>query len=304
MDLGRKIADGTEGTGLEGVSEARREAHRAHHAQFVFAKAIEGPPDGANDSGLDVALAPDEIHNLLRFRIEQQRVDGKVAALHVFLRGPRVDDAIGMAAVGIADIGAEGRHFDLRRIAPIGTLGHNDHSELRSHSQAGWKELLHILRGGIGGHVVIGGLALEQNIAHTSAHQVGLMAGLTESPTNMVGQRARVHMRDRIIFERCRCEKPRSPNSVHDSLESRSLCNSSEPPSCSFEKPNRSRRRSVMRARRSSFSRRPGSSRSPWPEVEENDESATPTRRSRAGLFQARSKRARTAASRTWSRSE
>jgi len=55
-----------------------------------------------------------------------------------------------------------------------------DYSELCSHG-VGVRKNLHYLCGGCaGGHVVVGGLALEQKIAHASAGQVGLKALLAQ----------------------------------------------------------------------------------------------------------------------------
>ena len=58
------------------------------------------------------APATNEVENLVGLGIEEERVDGEVAAAHVFFRGTAVFDAVGMAAVGIADVGAEGGDFD------------------------------------------------------------------------------------------------------------------------------------------------------------------------------------------------
>ncbi len=61
MDLCSKFADSGEGSGLDGVAEAGREAHGAQHAEFVFGEATNGIADGANDAGFEVSLAADEV---------------------------------------------------------------------------------------------------------------------------------------------------------------------------------------------------------------------------------------------------
>ena len=96
------------------VAESRREPNRAHHAQLVLAKAIFGMPDRANDSGSQIIAPAHKIENFVGFGIEQQRVDREIAALHVFLRRFRVNDAIRMPPVGVADIGAKRGDFDLQ----------------------------------------------------------------------------------------------------------------------------------------------------------------------------------------------
>jgi len=106
---------------------------------------------------------------------------------------------------------------------------------------------------------------------------------LTTSAEGIIGQ------------ARCGCEiRSRvSPSCSSATYSSRWSRLPSEPPNCTFEKPKRSRRRSVVRARRSSFSRRPGSSRSSCAAPEENAESSTPTRRNISIPFHACSKSSR-----------
>src|SRR5580704_13971022 len=62
-NFGSMFADGPKGCGLNGVAEARCEADRAKHAEFVFREAAVGVADGADDVGLKIFLAADEIED-------------------------------------------------------------------------------------------------------------------------------------------------------------------------------------------------------------------------------------------------
>ena len=65
--------------------------------------------------------------------------------------GIRIDHAVRVAAIGIADVGAERRHFDFAR-----RLRHDqNHAEFRAHGKAARKQLLHALGTRVGGDVVI-----------------------------------------------------------------------------------------------------------------------------------------------------
>ena len=50
-DIGREFRDCDEGAAFDGISETRGKSDGANHAQLVFAEAIFGIADGANDSG-------------------------------------------------------------------------------------------------------------------------------------------------------------------------------------------------------------------------------------------------------------
>ena len=68
--------------------------------------------DGANDSGFEVFAAADKIQHFIADGIEQQTVDGEVAALDVFLGALAEAYLVGMAAVAVADVTAEGGDLD------------------------------------------------------------------------------------------------------------------------------------------------------------------------------------------------
>jgi hypothetical protein len=62
--------------------------------------------------GIQVFRAADEIEYFAADRIEHHAVDGEVAAGDIFAGILAEADFIGMASVGVAEIAAEGRHFD------------------------------------------------------------------------------------------------------------------------------------------------------------------------------------------------
>ena len=118
---------------------------------------------------------------------------------HVFLRRLRVHHLIGMTAVAIAYVRAKRRHFYgrgriFRLVARFRFLHHDDDTELRADHQAVRENLRDALGSSIGGHVVIGRLAVEQNVAHTPADEVGLVARRAQRPANVLCECASVHV--------------------------------------------------------------------------------------------------------------
>ena len=67
MTCGASCLNGGERGGLDGVAEARREAHRAHHAQLVFAKTQLGLADGAHEASPQILAPANEIEHLAGF---------------------------------------------------------------------------------------------------------------------------------------------------------------------------------------------------------------------------------------------
>src|SRR5580704_4880215 len=86
-----------------------------------------------------------------------------------------------MAAIGIGDIGAERSDFDLVAIA-----GDEHNAEFGAYPQTFGEDAHHLIWSGAGGDVVIGGFAMKQNIAHTTAHQQRLIAIALERFANRI----------------------------------------------------------------------------------------------------------------------
>ncbi len=131
VDTRGESADGGECCRFDLEAEARGEADGAQQAQLVFFKAAIGLADGADDAGIEIGETADVVdHGRAQRRrsakvslqraactqwIEEQAVDGEVAALDVFVGAERVADLVGMAAVGVGAVGAEGRNLGHER---------------------------------------------------------------------------------------------------------------------------------------------------------------------------------------------
>jgi hypothetical protein len=188
VDFVRVLADGGEGCGFDGVTEARGEADGAEHAEFVFGKTTGRLADGADDSGGEVTAAADEVENLAGIVAHEKAVDGEIAALDVSFRSQRIDNLVGMAAVGVADIGAEGGDFNFE-----GILADEDDPEMRADIEAVGKKLQDFLRRSICGDVVIRRLAMEKDVADTAADEESLVAVALKRVANRIGEFPGIH---------------------------------------------------------------------------------------------------------------
>jgi hypothetical protein len=112
-DVRRKLADGAQGLRRDGVAEAGSEAHGAQHAKLIFVEATMRLADSTDDFALQVFTSAHEVENFVVVqRIEQQAIDGEVAALHIFFGVTSEAHLIGMTAIGVQAIGAEGGDFN------------------------------------------------------------------------------------------------------------------------------------------------------------------------------------------------
>src|SRR5580704_2132160 len=98
--------------GLDGVAKTRRKADGTQHPKLVLGKAPLGIANGSNDPVLQILLPPDEIQDLVRVRIEQQAIDGEIAALNIFLRIFAEANLVGMTAVAVSDVAAKRGNLD------------------------------------------------------------------------------------------------------------------------------------------------------------------------------------------------
>src|SRR3989441_1044223 len=132
------------------------EAHGAQHAQAVLGDARAGVADSADDAGAQVRQPADEVDHLAAEGVEEEPVDGEVAALGVRTRRAEVD-ARRAAAVHVGVVRAEGRHLERHPV-----LDHQDDAELRADRHGAPEERLHGLRGRAGGDVEVERLAPEE----------------------------------------------------------------------------------------------------------------------------------------------
>ena len=98
-------------------------------------------------------------------------------------------DAVGVAAVAVGGVVAEGGHFDhARRLRPED----GDHAEGRADGQraAVAEELADLRRRGVGGHVVVLGRAAEQLVADAAARPIGLEPRPAQPANHLEGETA------------------------------------------------------------------------------------------------------------------
>src|SRR5581483_9504068 len=137
--------------------------------------------------------AADVVDHLLVDRVEEHAVDGEVAAPGVLLGGGE-GDRVRPAAVGVAEVGAEGGDLDLEPV-PLGVAGAEDldYAEAGPDADAAAEESLHLLRSGVGGDVVVGGVEAEQFVADAPAGPQGAVARLLQAGDDFGGELALGH---------------------------------------------------------------------------------------------------------------
>jgi hypothetical protein len=118
----------------------------------------------------------------------EESIDGEIAALDVFSRSLGVDDLIGVPAVGIAHVGAEGSDFYFE-----GIFVEENNAEVCADVDGVWEEAEDFGRRGVGRDVVIGGLAIKKNVAHATSDEEGLVALALERVGDRVGEIAGIH---------------------------------------------------------------------------------------------------------------
>jgi hypothetical protein len=96
---------------------------------------------------------------------------------------------IGMPAVGVADLLAEGGDFNLVR-----AVFHENDAELGTNCETAGKKLQSLFRRSVGCDVVVGRFATEQNVSHATAYEKGLMAVTLQRVANRIGQLSRGHL--------------------------------------------------------------------------------------------------------------
>ena len=204
--------------GFDLEAQLGREAHRADDAHRVFAVARLGVADHAQQLLLGVFQAAVIVDHDLGLRVVVHRVDGEVATRGVFdLRTPDVvaqHAAFGvhhMTGFGIAPrqlaLGsllvaghrlasgrihhrAKGRDFDhLAQAAVLAAAPeHHVHDAKTPPDDEGSPEqAFHLLGRGVGGHVEILRPQAQQQVAHRTAHDVGLEAAFGQRVHHLDG---------------------------------------------------------------------------------------------------------------------
>ena len=185
-DLAGHLADRGGRLRIDRKAERGGKADRAEHPQLVFAKPQSRRTDRPDQAVLQVLLPADEVDHLAVDGVEEHAVDGEIAAGGVFAGGTE-GDVIGMAAVAVFRVLAEGGHFDhARRPRPQ----HGDHAESGAQRQGPLvaEQGADFRRRGAGGHVVVLGPAAQQFVADAAARPIGLETGRAEPANHIQGK--------------------------------------------------------------------------------------------------------------------
>src|SRR5579871_849680 len=103
---------------VDGVIESRGEPHGPQHTQMILAKPCLRVANSADHAIPKIILATDKIQNFMAVRIEQQSVDGEIAAQYVLAWIGFEGDSSRMPAIHISVVAAESGHLDLRVVLP------------------------------------------------------------------------------------------------------------------------------------------------------------------------------------------
>ncbi len=190
---------------LDLIIEAGCEADGAKHAEFVFGKTTLRVADGADDSGIEIGAAADEIEDLVGGGVEHHAVDSEVAALDVLARIFGEAYFVGTAAIGVAYVEAEGGDFDCVAMMSWSLTGafrsarnllsfflfsirHQHDSKLLAHGVGLRKDLHDLLRSRVRGHIIVSRLAIQKKIADASSGQISLVAPHTQGADDFFGE--------------------------------------------------------------------------------------------------------------------
>ena len=185
-------ADGGEGLGLECKLKPGGEADGTQHAQLVLSEAKVRRAGGADDAGVEVLAAVDEVEDgggrrvdlaggmvFQQPGVEEHAVDGEVAAKDVFARVSGEADGVGPAAIGVGAVVAEGGDFGGGGLTR-GDVLYEDDTEVGANLETAGEERDDFSRGGAGGHVEVLRLDAEEQVTDAAACEEGLVAGGSE----------------------------------------------------------------------------------------------------------------------------
>ena len=158
--------------------EQRREAHRTEHPQRVLAEALVRLADRSQDARLEVALAPEEVHQLPGRSVlagaPGHGVHREVAARQVLAERVGERDVIGTAMVGVAGLDPVGGDLDL-------VIARSDHHRAEAVGVERLREeLLDLLRRRVGRDVPVLRIDAADRVAHAAADDIRRVPGLLE----------------------------------------------------------------------------------------------------------------------------
>ena len=165
---------------LQVKSEAGSKAHAPQHAQFVFCEAVVGVPNGTDQTGTQVLHAAHDVQDGVVGWVQHHAVDGEVATLYVLLRTGGKAHCVRAPSVGVGAITAKGSDFGYDLLAARPLTADQDNTKMRAYGKGLLEHGKHLIRRGTGGDVEVLGLAAQQQVAHATANEIGLVAGGAE----------------------------------------------------------------------------------------------------------------------------
>ena len=181
--------DGIERRGLDFKPEARRKPHATQQPQMVLAESRVRVADRPDDAARQIAASIHEIQHASSVRVHHQSVDGEVAAQHVLAGVGLEADVLGMPAVQVIVIAAEGGHLHL-----VEHVAHQDYSEMRPHPPRAREEIHDAVRPRVRRDIEVFGFHSQQQVAHTPAYQERLVSHAAQLGDHLACQRFRVHL--------------------------------------------------------------------------------------------------------------
>ena len=191
--------DGVVGRGLDVEIEARGEADGPDHAHRVFTEADVRVPDAADEAVLDVREASHVVDDGEMLDLVEEPVDGEIAP-----QGVLFGRAVAVVAEHVQILVAV--LLLLVRAAPEGR-GLDDvvveadvrQPEPAADQEAVLEDLLDLAGRGVCADVEILGRALEDEVAHAAAHEIGGEALAPQSVQNLQGVRVDVLAGDGMV---------------------------------------------------------------------------------------------------------
>ena len=153
-----------------------------------------------------IFAAANVVQHLAGIGIEQQAVDGEVAALHVHARVFGELNFIGMAAVRVSAVTAEGSDFNgvVVAFAFGGFTAYRDqnHAELGSDCKGLREDADDFLRCGRSGYVIVGRFAAKKQVADAAADEIGGVSVFAQSLRDTGGFNRFVRGKIHLFFHR------------------------------------------------------------------------------------------------------
>ena len=182
----RQFPEGLFGGRFDTKTQLGGKPDRPQHAHRVLAITRDGIADQTQQARVDVLNAIDMIDHREIGDVVVECVDGEVTAKGVFFQAAvdivadnapfRIHMALPAARFILRVQCAESRHFN-----DLPAEHHMRETEAAADQPAITEQATYILRARIGGNIEILRLAPEQQIAHTTANQMGLIARILQA---------------------------------------------------------------------------------------------------------------------------